>query len=134
MHNPQPKCRYCTYLHAADKLCDPARHVLDALLARGMSFDMPTLEFPDALPAEELGLGGYTLIQQLVVEAGILPDSGGVTRPALIFTGLDIYGNRLVPLLYVGDDEMIGNIVRLVADMAEMAIRRAKSHQGMDAR
>ncbi len=120
------RCPYCRQRHLPRLLCDPAKAVLDAMLARGQSFDMPTLELDDPIPASALGLGsgdGDALVQQFVVNAAVVP-MAGVNHPALMFTGRTPAG-RLPQWLFVNTDEQLRAAARLVHDMAELAIRRA---------
>jgi hypothetical protein len=84
VRNPPPRCRYCEQRHDPDRMCAPARRILDAMVERGMSFNMPTIEFPEPLPANELGLGlgpADALVVQLVVQAITADNSrSGSTR------------------------------------------------------
>lgn len=57
------ECRYCVQEHEPRWLCDPAKRVLDAMIdamiERGMSMNMPTLEFPEPIPmSDQASLGG----------------------------------------------------------------------------
>jgi len=130
-------CRYCTRMHSPTFLCPPARRVLDALIEQGMAFNMPTLEFPDLVYdtlRDEPGGAEYILMRQLVIEAGLIPaDEGGVCRPALIFTGLSTTG-ELPRWLLPGNDDDIRRAVKLVADIGDMAIRRAAQQRRLDER
>lgn len=122
------ECRYCAEVHGTSLLCDPARRVLDALYARGQQFDMPSVEFPE--PVADAGAfgDGTTLCRQIVVKAA-LATVAGVWRPVLIFTGQDITGRPLPEWVYPGDDETHRKVAALVAEMAEMAIRRAREQR-----
>lgn len=119
------ECRYCEQRHGPDFLCDPARRVLDALYAQGQRFDAPTVEFPE--PVNHAGAfgDGTVLVAQVVVKAGLVPVAG-VTRPVLIFTGRDSDGKVLPQWLYCASPTEIRKVVKLVSDMGEMAIRRAR--------
>lgn len=120
------ECRYCTQTHGTLLLCDPAKRVLDALAERGMRFDMPTLEFPEPVTGPGAFGDGTVLCAQLVAKAGLTPVAG-VTRPALVLTGRDIAMNVLPEWVLVGDGRDLRKFARLVREMAEMAIRRAKA-------
>lgn len=127
MRNPPPRCRYCEQRHDPDRMCAPARRILDAMLARGMSFNMPTIEFPEALPADELGLGmrpGDALAVQLVVQAATV-SLAGVARPLLIFTGRSAHGGELPRWFYAGDADDMERLRALINEMTEMAVRAA---------
>lgn len=120
-------CRYCEQTHKPRFLCDPAKKILDALMARGMSFNMPTIEFPEALPAREVGMGltaQDSIVGQLVVQAATVPVAD-VVRPALLFTGRDVYGKTLPRWCYPADNTGMNDAANLVSRMAEMAVRRA---------
>lgn len=119
------ECRYCDQLHATDFLCAPARRVLDALYAQGQRFDMPTVELPEPVLSAGAFGEGTVLVAQVVVKAGLVPVAG-VTRPVLVFTGRDSAGNILPQWLYPGSPADIRKVARLVSDMGEMAIRRAR--------
>ncbi len=122
---PVQQCRYCVSRHGVRYLCEPAKRVLDALVARGMSFNMPTIEFPDPIPVADLGLdAGDQLLAQVVVQAATVP-AAGVIRPAVIFTGRTIYGDPLSRWLYAGDADDMTRLSALVADMTDLAVRTA---------
>lgn len=120
-------CPYCERQHAPRHLCDPAAAVLEALRERGQSFNMPTIELVDPVPAEDLGLDpGDTLVRQLVVQAATIPGPADhIIYPAIILTGTDTDGRRLPRWLYAGDGNDLGKVSKLVADMVRMAIRGA---------
>lgn len=121
-------CRFCEQQHRPRFLCNPAKRVLDTLIERGMSFNMPTLEFPEPLPGIEQQLGmnpGDRLLVQLVVKAALIPFAGTV-KPGVVFTGRTPGEEVLPQWLYAGTAEEMRKMVALVADVTEMAIRRAK--------
>lgn len=125
------RCPYCRQRHMPRYLCDPAKRVLDELQARGVSYTMPTVELPDPIPADQLGLGlgpGDQLVSQLVVQAAVLPHAG-VTHPALVFTGRSPYG-RLPQWLYAAGDDDLRAAAKLVRDMTELAIATATAEAG----
>jgi hypothetical protein len=122
-------CRYCETEHGDLLLCAPAKNVLDALYARGQRFDMPTIEFPEPITGPDALGDGTVLCAQFVVKGGIIPVAG-FPRPALIFTGQDIAGNVLPQWVLPGEGPDLRKTARLVADMAEMAIRRARAQAG----
>lgn len=131
--NPPPRnppiirCRYCDRRHGENYLCPPAKRVLTALLERGMSFNMPSLEFPDPIPAVDLGLGlgpDDALVEQFVVQAATIPYAD-IIRPALVFTGRNASGGVLPKWLYVGTADDMARLAGLVNDMTELAIRAA---------
>ena len=117
-------CRYCENEHGDLLLCAPAKRVLDALYARGQQFDMPTIEFPEAITGPDALGDGTVLCAHLVAKAGIIPVAG-YPRPALILTGQDIAGNVLPQWIVPGEGPDLRRIATLVHDMTEMAIRRA---------
>ena len=118
-------CPYCDSTHGDLLLCPPAKRVLDALLEQGMSFDMPTIEFPEPVTGAGVFGGSTVLVGQFVTKAAIIPVAG-VPRPTLIFTGRDITGAVLPEWIYPGEPEAIRRASKLVSDMAEMSIRRAR--------
>lgn len=122
------ECRFCTGRHRSRFLCDPAKRVLDALIQRGMSFNMPTIEFPDPVQMDwQTGQGGEpadVMVQQIVVQAAMTPVVG-IARPALVFTGRDAAGSVLPRWIYPGDDADITAVGKLVTEMAEIAVRGA---------
>jgi hypothetical protein len=127
VRNPPPRCRYCEQRHDPDRMCAPARRILDAMVERGMSFNMPTIEFPEPLPANELGLGlgpADALVVQLVVQAITVP-LAGVLRPGLIFTGRSVHGGQLPKWIYAGDADDMARLCTLVNDTSDMAVRAA---------
>lgn len=118
-------CRYCENEHGDLLLCPPAKRVLDALYARGQQFDMPTVEFPEPITGPA-ALGDDTVLcAQFVVKGGIIPVAGH-PRPALVFTGQDIAGNVLPQWVLPGEGPDLRRTAKLVTDMTEMAIRRAR--------
>lgn len=124
---PEPRCRYCDQRHKPRFLCDPGKRVLDAMVERGMSFNMPSIEFPDPIPAHLLGIGlrpGDALAVQLVVQAATIPVAG-VIWPMLIFTGRSAHGGDLPRWLYAGSAEDMTRLAALVKEMTEMAVRAA---------
>lgn len=127
------RCRCCEQRHKPRFLCDQAKAVLDALHARGMSFNMPTLEFPEPIDAKDLGLGlgpGDALVRQLVVQAATVETAGGMHRPALIFTGRSMHGGELPKWLYAGDADDMARLNALVRDMTDLALRTAAASGG----
>jgi hypothetical protein len=119
------QCRYCDSRHGDLLLCAPAKKVLDALYAQGQRFDMPTVEFPEPVTGPG-ALGGNTvLVRQMVVKAATMPVAG-VSRPVLIFTGRDLAESVLPEWVYPGDATDLRRTSKLVHDMTEMAIRRAR--------
>lgn len=122
---PMIRCRYCESDHGDLLLCQPAKRVLDALVERGMSFDMPTLEFPEPVEGG-LGLGeDVVLVRQLVVKAATIPIAD-IPRPALLFTGRDASLRTLPQWFYPGTPDEIRKAVKLVRDVGEMAVRGAE--------
>lgn len=122
-----PACPYCEQHHRPRYLCDPAKATLDALIARGMSFNMPTIEFPDPVQADEIGLGigpGVVLLRQLVVYGATMP-AAGIARPAVIFSGRASDGAELPKWLYAGRDDDMARLSKLVSDMTALAVRSA---------
>ena len=123
------ECRYCAETHGTMLLCEPARRVLDALYAQGQRFDTPTIEFPE--PVTHAGaFGGSTVLCRQVVVKAAVTEVAGVPRPVLILTGQDLDGNVLPEWLYPAGDDDMRRLTELVADMGEMAIRRARDMRG----
>jgi len=119
------ECRYCTETHGTLLLCEPAKRVLDALYARGTRFDMPTVEFPEAItPAD--AFGDETVICAGLVAKAAVTEVTGVMRPVLILTGTDIAGRVLPQWILPGAGPDLRRFADLVKEMAEMAIRRAR--------
>jgi hypothetical protein len=119
------ECRYCEQVHGPRVLCDPARKVLDALLERGQRFDMPTIEFPEAINHADAFGEDSVLVAGVVVKAAVT-EVAGMPQPVLIFTGTDIDGRALPNWLYVASPPDMKRVMRLVTDMGTMAIRRAR--------
>jgi hypothetical protein len=118
-------CRYCEQTHDRDLLCDPARRVLDALLERGQRFNMPTVEFPEAINHADVFGDDTVLVAGVVVKAAVT-EVAGTPQPVLIFTGNDIDGRPLPNWLYVASPPDMKRVMKLVTDMGTMAIRRAR--------
>lgn len=81
-------CRLCRTRHGDRYLCDPGRALIDAMYARGESYNMPTIELDEPIEAPHtLGdlhkPGGDRLMRQLVVNAALIPTGPGTTHPAL---------------------------------------------------
>lgn len=121
-------CRYCENDHGDLLLCPPAKRVLDALYARGQRFDLPTIEFPEPIIGADAFGDNTVLIQQFVVKAGIYP-LAGIVHPVLIFTGRSVSGDVLPEWVYPGSAEELERSSKLVTDMTEMAIRRAREQR-----
>jgi hypothetical protein len=118
-------CRYCEQRHDPKLLCDPARRVLDALLARGQRFDMPVVEFPEAINHADAFGANTVLVAGLVVKAAVT-EVAGIPQPVLIFTGNDVDGRTLPNWLYVASARDMKRVMGLVTEMGTMAIRRAR--------
>jgi hypothetical protein len=115
-------CRFCDAQHRQRFLCDPAKKVLEALLERGMRFDMPTIEFPEKIapfPAFG-GVPGDEYLEQLVVNAASI-EVAGTPRPAVVFTGRGLKG-PLPRWIYVADEQGIHAVSELVTKMTERAV------------
>ena len=121
----EPECRYCEQRHEPRLLCDPARRVLDALSARGQRFDMPTVEFPEAINHADAFGEDSVIVAGVVVKAAVA-EVAGTPQPVLIFTGTDIDGRALPNWLYVASPPDMKRVMKLVTDMGTMAIRRAR--------
>jgi hypothetical protein len=109
-------------------LCDPAKAVLDAMVARGDSFTMPTVEFEAPLYEPNIGAPGDQVLRQVVIK-GATVEVTGVHHPALVFTGSTLAG-PLPHWVFPASDEQLLGIVALVHDMAHLAIRRAGATNG----
>ena len=118
-------CRYCEQNHDPALLCDPARKVLDALAERGQRFDMPTVEFPEAINHADAFGENTVLVAGIVVKAAVT-EVAGIPQPVLIFTGTDVDGGTLPNWLYVASARDMKRIMALVSEMGTMAIRRAR--------
>ena len=118
-------CRYCEREHDPELLCDPARKVLDALLARGQRFDMPTVEFPEPIDHADMFGADTVLVAGIVVKAAVT-EVAGTPHPVLIFTGTDSDGRTLPNWLYCASPRDMKRVMQLVSDMGTMAIRRAR--------
>lgn len=126
------ECRWCRKSHRGDLLCRSAKKILDAMYARGMEGEMPTIEFPEPLPPDRLGLGlteDDRLVSQLIVNAASVTIADA-PHPALILSGRDPYGRALPRWFYVGGTDDMARLVTLVSDTAAMAIRAADSQRG----
>ena len=121
----EPECRYCEQRHEPAILCDPAKRVLDALLERGQRFDMPTVEFPEAINHADMFGEDTVLVAGVVVKAAVT-EVAGTPQPILIFTGTDIDGRPLPNWLYCASPPDMKRVMKLVTDMGTMAIRRAR--------
>jgi len=123
------ECRYCEQPHEPALLCDPAKRVLDALYAQGQRFDMPTIEFPEPINHADAFGPDTVLVAQVVVKAAVIPVAGMV-QPVLIFTGRDSDGEVLPQWLYCASASEVRKVVKLVADMGDLAIRTARRQGG----
>lgn len=117
------RCPYCRERHMPRYLCDPAKAFLDATVARGDSYSMPTLEFEQPVRDPAVGQPGDQLLRQVVIKGAVVP-AGTVHHPALMFTGQTLT-KRLPHWVFAGSDEQLRAIAKLAHDMAELAIRRA---------
>lgn len=120
-----PQCRYCNDSHDEQFLCEPAKRVLDALLERGQRFDMPTIEFPEAINHPDMFGPNTVIVAGITIKAGLV-EVAGTPQPTLIFTGNDLSGAPLPNWIYVASVVDIKRIMKLVNDMGTMAIRRAR--------
>lgn len=68
------------------------------------------------------------LVSHLVVQAATV-DAAGVAQPVVIMTGRDVYQKPLPKWIYAADDQDMHRLVKLVTDMAEMAMRRASEQR-----
>lgn len=118
-------CPYCEGRHDDRYLCDPARKVLGALHDRGMRFGLPTVEFPEPIGDPAMLGDDLVLCASLVAKAAIVP-CAGVPFPALVLTGTDIAGAVLPSWVMPGDGSDLRRVAKLITDITEMAIRRAR--------
>jgi hypothetical protein len=123
-------CRFCDSTHGDLLMCKPARRMLDALLARGMRFDMPTVEFGDPVDGAAGLLGEGTVLVTAFTSAAALIEVAGTPRATLIFSGTDGEGRPLPQWVYPADVAGIQKLVQLVADTGDMAIRAARKRGG----
>jgi hypothetical protein len=128
-HNRPIDCPWCRTTHGRRFLCDPAAAILTTYVERGESGTMPTVEL-DAPVDLAPDPNADTLVSQLVVKGALIPAPGGVTHPALVFSGQDAERRRLPQWVYVGTDGQLRAASQLVHDMTEMAIRRADAQNG----
>ena len=126
--NAMRECRYCRETHGSLLLCEPAKRVLDALADRGQRFDMPTIEFPEPVMEADAFGDRTVLCAQLVVKAGTTPVAG-IPHPVLILTGQDLAGEVLPQWILPGAGPDLEHFAQLVAEMTEMAIRRARKER-----
>lgn len=125
------KCPYCGQRHDLRYLCDPAKALLDAMRQKAESYDVPTKEFDDPIPAFGSGFGGVdVLMRQFMVYAATVP-VGKVYWPCLIFTGQDSKGNPLPKWVLANTPERIEGVVEIVRKNAETAIRAAAEGRGL---
>lgn len=125
------ECPWCDAQHDDLLLCPPAKAVLDALYAAGTRYNMPTVEFSAPIHGAGMFGEGTVLLAQLVVKGATVPVAG-IPRPALIFTGRDAQDRTLPSWIYPGAAADITAAARLVADMADMAIRAARTQARED--
>ncbi len=121
----QDLCRYCNHSHDEQFLCTPAKRVLDALLARGQRFDLPTIEFPEAVHDPNMFGEDTVLVAGLTVKAGVV-EVAGTPQPVLVLTGNDLNGKPLPNWIYAASVPDMKRMMKLVNDMGVMAIRRAR--------
>jgi hypothetical protein len=119
------ECPFCDQQHGDRYLCDPAFKVLQALKANGQSFTMPTVEFTEPVNHADMFGEGTVLVAQVVVKAAVT-DIAGTPRPVLIFTGRDSDGHVLPQWLYCSTPREIKQVMQLVTDMGNLAMRRAR--------
>jgi hypothetical protein len=125
------ECTWCQERHGERYLCDPVKAWLEAHKARGEALTMPTLEFSEPLPNDQLGLGAEDrMVAQLVVQGLLVEQVTGVTFPAVSFSGRDAGGAILPTWLVPGEARMLRATAQLVHRMAEGAIRMAAQHNG----
>lgn len=120
-HNRPINCPWCRSSHGRRFLCDPVKARLDAEIARADADTFAPMEFDEATQAV---LGGQQLVRQIVVQGAVIEAGGGTHYPALVFGGRGLT-EPLPNMLYVGSDEQLRGIAKLVHELAEMAIRRA---------
>jgi hypothetical protein len=126
----EPRCRYCTDRHSTRFLCNPAKKVLDAMVAKGMSFNMPTLEFPEPIAMPRPDLPDVDVLAAQIVVMGAVVEVAGVARPALVFTGQGVHEGPLPRWMYAGEDDDLTRLSTLVSDMTALAIKTAARARG----
>lgn len=122
-HNRMVDCDWCRTKHHKRFLCDPVVAMLDAMRARGDEATMPTLEFDDTLPAT-VDPNSDQLLSQIVIQAAVI-GLPGVNHPGIIITGMDADRRPLPKWMYAGTDQQLRSIVKLMREMADLAIRQA---------
>jgi len=125
-------CRFCSQSHRPRYLCDPARRVLNALIERGMSFNMPTVDFPEPIPAQDMGIGlapGDRLMRQVVVMAATV-EVAGTPHPMVIFTGRDTDGQPLPRWMYPADQQDMATLKELLVSRIDLAVATADKQRG----
>lgn len=118
------ECRFCGQRHRPRFLCDPAKRVLAALIERGMSFTMPTLDFPEPIKGKDMGLGlepGDRVLRQVVVMAGTCEVAGNPV-PVIVLTGQDVEGQALPRWMYIADAHDMGAFRELVTSRIDRAL------------
>lgn len=128
------KCPYCDQRHKPRWLCDPAKRYLDAIVARGHSFDTPEVEFPEQVPINDtmgaLGLTGPgdTVLRQFVVQAATVPVAG-VPQAGLLLTGRGLDGKPLPRWLLLGNEDEMTRNLELFGNMAALALRHVEQQR-----
>lgn len=117
------RCPYCEQDHDGRYLCDVAKVMLDHIQNLARTHDVAQREYdePSLLKGER---PGDALVRQFMVMAALVPVTG-VLRGALVFTGETASGTPLPRWLFIGSDQEIRGVVKLVEDNANLAIRRA---------
>lgn len=118
-------CTWCTEVHDATYLCNPAKMMLDKIAKSSADaaskFDLPTIELKNELEEDVEGI----LCQAIAVKA-FYTDTLGVIRPGIALEGVMVDGRRITPLLLIDEDVAIRRAGRLFDDMAGLAVRRAR--------
>src|SRR5690349_19369793 len=105
-HNRPVYCPWCRDSHGRRFLCEPAAAVLAGAAQRGNAGTLPTIEMDAPLPLAP-DPHADALISQFVVKGGLIPAPGGVTHPALVFTGMDAERRTLPQWIYAATDEQL---------------------------
>lgn len=116
-------CPWCEGEHAEDYLCPPAKAVLDLQIELARTHDVAQREYPTPVGLKG-SRPGDAILRQFLVQAGVVPVAG-VPRALLVFTGEDANGSPLPRWVFMGGDQEIRGVVKLVEDNANLAISRA---------
>lgn len=123
---PAVRCEICQDSHPARYLCDAKNAHFEAMRAAADANNVPTLQFDTPIEGMIGDEGTDTvLMRQFLPMGAIVPGPTGVNYPVLIITGRDKRDQPLPRWLYVADGSDLRRTVKLVDEMANLAIREA---------